>query len=67
MDIITGRILKLNNWSDGKIIGLAKAVATQLIEQGLNRETVLAQSELVDMLGKFTPRIVRMAGESGDN
>ena len=26
-----------------------------------------AQTELVDVLGKFTPRIVRMADEPGDN
>ena len=28
MDIITGKILKLNNWPDGKIIGLAKIAAS---------------------------------------
>ena len=47
MDIITGKILKLNNWPDGKIIGLAKIAATQLIEQGLERETVLAKLDAV--------------------
>jgi tRNA-splicing ligase RtcB len=43
MDIITGKILKLNGWPDGKIIGLAKDVANQLIEQGIERDAVLAR------------------------
>ena len=47
MDIITGKILKLNNWPDGKIIGLAKIAATQLMEQGLDRDTILSQLEAV--------------------
>ena len=47
MDIITGKILKLNNWPDGKIIGLAKITATQLMEQGFDRDTVLAQLDAV--------------------
>jgi tRNA-splicing ligase RtcB len=47
MDIITGRILKLNHWPDGKIIGLAKNVATQLTEQGLDRESVLSALDAV--------------------
>ena len=29
MDIITGKILKLNNWPDGKIIGIAKTISAQ--------------------------------------
>jgi tRNA-splicing ligase RtcB len=29
-------------------------------------EVIRAQTELVDVLGKFTPRIVRMADEPGD-
>ena len=29
-------------------------------------EVISAQHELVDILGKFTPRIVRMADEPGD-
>ena len=28
---------------------------------------IKAQTELVEVLGKFTPRIVRMADEPGDN
>lgn len=47
MDIITGKILKLNNWPDGKIIGLAKIAATHLMEQGLDRDTVLAKLDAV--------------------
>jgi tRNA-splicing ligase RtcB len=47
MEIITGKILKLNNWPDGKIIGLAKIAATQLMEQGLDRDTVLSQLDTV--------------------
>ncbi|MDO8754439.1 MAG: RtcB family protein, partial [Anaerolineales bacterium] len=30
-------------------------------------EVIAAQHDLVDVLGKFTPRIVRMADEAGDN
>ncbi|HEX9996651.1 MAG TPA: hypothetical protein VGB45_05880, partial [Abditibacterium sp.] len=29
-------------------------------------EVIAAQSDLVEILGKFTPRIVRMADEAGD-
>jgi tRNA-splicing ligase RtcB len=47
MDIITGKILKLNNWPDGKIIGLAKEVGTKLMEQGLDREAALARLDAV--------------------
>ena len=47
MDIITGKILKLNNWPDGKIIGLAKDIGNKLIENGMERDAVLAQLEAV--------------------
>lgn len=47
MDIITGKILKLNGWPDGKIIGLAKEAASGLIEQGLGREAALARLDEV--------------------
>ncbi len=47
MDIITGKILKLNNWADGKIIGIAKDVAAQLTAQGWDREAVLSQLDAV--------------------
>lgn len=47
MDIITGKILKLNNWPDGKIIGIAKDVGNQLIQQGMDRDAVLAKLDAV--------------------
>src|SRR5690349_764042 len=47
MDFITGKILKLNNWPDGKIIGIAKSIGAQLSEQGFDRETILARLEAV--------------------
>lgn len=47
MDIITGKILKLNNWPDGKIIGLAKNIAGELATRGLERDAILAQLDLV--------------------
>ena len=42
MNTITGKILKLHNWPDGKIIGIAKEIATELDTQGQERETILA-------------------------
>ena len=47
MDIITGKILKLHNWPDGKIIGIAKRISATLGEQGLDRETILARLDAV--------------------
>ncbi len=47
MDIITGKILKLNNWPDGKIIGIAKNISTQLSAQGVERDTILSQLDAV--------------------
>jgi tRNA-splicing ligase RtcB (3'-phosphate/5'-hydroxy nucleic acid ligase) len=47
MDMITGKILKLNNWPDGKIIGIAKRIGAELSEQGFDRETILARLEAV--------------------
>lgn len=47
MDIITGKILKLNNWQDGKVIGLAKDAGNQLMDSGLDREAVLNQLDAV--------------------
>jgi len=47
MDIITGKILKLNNWNDGKIIGLAKDAGDKLMEQGLDRDAALIQLDAV--------------------
>jgi tRNA-splicing ligase RtcB (3'-phosphate/5'-hydroxy nucleic acid ligase) len=40
---ITGKILKRIGWPDGKIIGLAKDAASQLLVQGLDREAALAR------------------------
>lgn len=47
MDTITGKILKQYNWPDGKIIGIAKRIAEQFADQGLDRETILARLEAV--------------------
>ncbi|MEW6084257.1 MAG: RtcB family protein [Chloroflexota bacterium] len=47
MDIITGKILKYHNWQDGKVIGLAKEVGNKLIEQGMDRDSALAQLDAV--------------------
>ena len=47
MDMISGKILKLNNWPDGRIIGIAKRIGMQLSEQGFDRETILARLEAV--------------------
>ena len=35
MDIITGKILKLNDWPDGKIIGITKRIGMQLVNRDL--------------------------------
>ena len=43
MDIITGKILKLNHWPEGKIIGIAKHAAGILAGQGLERDMILAR------------------------
>jgi tRNA-splicing ligase RtcB len=47
MDIITGKILKLNHWPDGRIIGIAKNISEQLTARGLDREAVLNQLDAV--------------------
>jgi tRNA-splicing ligase RtcB len=47
MDILTGKILKLNNWTDGKIIGIAKDIGNKLIEGGMDRGAVLARLDAV--------------------
>jgi tRNA-splicing ligase RtcB len=46
-ELITGKILKIHNWPDGKIIGIAKNISTQLSAQGLDREAVLNQLDAV--------------------
>jgi tRNA-splicing ligase RtcB len=45
--MITGKILKLNGWPEGRIIGLAKQAAEQLQASGLDREAILAQLNAV--------------------
>jgi tRNA-splicing ligase RtcB (3'-phosphate/5'-hydroxy nucleic acid ligase) len=47
VDVITGKILKLNNWPDGKIIGIAKKIAAELVGEGFKRETILARLDAV--------------------
>ena len=47
MEIITGKILKLHHWPDGKIIGIAKQAASALSQQGLERDAVLARLNAV--------------------
>ncbi len=47
MELITGNILKINHWPDGKIIGIAKNIAAELAQQGLDRESILARLDAV--------------------
>jgi tRNA-splicing ligase RtcB len=47
MEIVTGKILKLNGWPDGKIIGIAKDAAARLLDAGLDRDSVLARLSAV--------------------
>ncbi len=48
--MITGKILKLRGWPDGKIIGLAKAAAAILAKTDDNQEAVLLTLDLVRMM-----------------
>ncbi|HEX6817940.1 MAG TPA: RtcB family protein [Ktedonobacterales bacterium] len=45
--MLTGKILKLYGWPEGKIIGLAKTAGNTLEAQGLDQEAVLAHLEAV--------------------
>jgi tRNA-splicing ligase RtcB (3'-phosphate/5'-hydroxy nucleic acid ligase) len=47
MDTITGKILKLHDWPDGRVIGIAKKIGAELADQGLDRETILARLDAV--------------------
>jgi len=47
MDTITGKHLKLNDWPDGRIIGIAKRIGDQLSGRGFDRETILARLDAV--------------------
>ena len=44
---MTGKILKLNGWPEGKLIGLAKRAADELSKAGLARESILARLDEV--------------------
>jgi tRNA-splicing ligase RtcB len=46
-ELITGKILKLNGWPDGKIIGLAKKAAESLAKEGIERDAILARLDAV--------------------
>lgn len=66
MDIITGKILKLHHWPDGKVIGIAKQAAQALAKTGIEREAVLIQLEAVRQNpGAFLsdPRLADLARE----
>ena len=45
--MITGKILKLNNWENGKSIGLAKEAGNELISNGMDRDAALAKLDAV--------------------
>jgi tRNA-splicing ligase RtcB len=45
--LITGKILKLHGWPEGKIVGIARDTAALLSDQGLSREAILARLEAV--------------------
>ena len=46
-ELITGKILKIHGWPDGRIIGLAKQAAATLSASGLDRESILARLDAV--------------------
>lgn len=45
--IITGKNLKLRGWPEGKIIGLAKAAGSMMMETGLSRDEALDRLDAV--------------------
>jgi tRNA-splicing ligase RtcB len=45
--MLTGKMLKLRGWPEGKVIGLAKAAGETLEAQGLDRETILDRLDAV--------------------
>ena len=47
MELMTGKILKLNNWPDGRVIGIAKDISAQLSARGLERDAILARLDAV--------------------
>jgi len=44
---ISGKILKYNNWPDGRVIGLAKKAAEDLAGRGADRQAILARLDSV--------------------
>ena len=66
MDMITGKILKLNGWPEGKLIGLAKQAAEALSAQGFERAAILARLDEVRRdpgLYLADPRLADLARE----
>ncbi len=45
--LLTGKILKLHGWPDGKVIGIAKNIGEGLADQGIDRDTILARLDAV--------------------
>jgi len=45
--LLTGKILKLHGWPDGRIIGIAKDIGAGLADQGIDRETILSRLDAV--------------------
>jgi tRNA-splicing ligase RtcB len=45
--LLSGKILKLRGWPEGKVIGLAKAAGAALATQGLDQEVVLDRLDAV--------------------
>lgn len=45
--IVTGKMLKARDWPEGKIIGLAKSVASKLMASGLSRDEALERLDEV--------------------
>ena len=45
--MISGKILKLNDWPEGKLIGLAKRAAAKLELEGLTQQTILDRLDAV--------------------
>src|SRR5262249_36970808 len=45
--MVTGKILQAHGWPPGKVIGLAKAIATRLEASGLKQEAILSRLDAV--------------------
>ncbi len=64
--MLSGKILKAHGWPEGKIIGLAKAVAQTLADAGLEQQTILDQlAQVRDDPGPFLadPLMAQLARE----